>query len=336
VSASKPSAAVVDASVLIPSYNDKDNLLLCIGYLARQSYPSERFEVVVVLDGSTDGSREALERAEPPYRLRIIEQPNQGRAAALNRAAAAAQGRLLIVTDSDILACSDFVRSHVEAHERGDVVIGPIPLSELSPKSFLTEGVRRWAEQHEQSMRARTGGFSCSEIYGANLSIRKDHFDALGGYRTELRRTEDFQLGKKILAAGHTIVFCPEAKAEHIYDKTIPEWCRDFYQDGISHSRFVQEFPDEIPNLKIGRYYPQTLVKRILRPLVIRDSPIGRYFVTCSTPILERFRRLGLTWHVLSSWKGVIGDALFWKGVHDDLGDPERFAKLISLGSELR
>jgi glycosyltransferase involved in cell wall biosynthesis len=329
VSAPKPSAGTIEASVLIPSYDDKHNLLLCIDHLVRQSYPPQRFEVVVVLDGSTDGSREALERVETPFRLRVIEQPNRGRAAALNRAAEAAEGRLLIVTDSDILACPEFVRGHVEAHERGDVVIGPIPLSERSPRNFLTEGVRRWAERHEQSMQGRTGGYACSEIYGANLSIRKDHFDALGGYRTDLRRTEDFQLGKKIIAAGHKIVFCPEARAEHIYAKSIPEWCRDFYQDGISHARFVEEFPDEIPNLKIGRYYPQSLVKRLLRPLVIRGSLAGRSIVAGSKPVLELCRRLGLTWRLLSSWKGVIGDALFWKGVYDDLGDEGRFTALI-------
>jgi glycosyltransferase involved in cell wall biosynthesis len=329
VNDSSPASSPIEASVLIPSYNDKDRLLLCIEHLARQSFPPQRFEVVVVLDGSTDGSREALQQAATPFPLRVVQQSNRGRAAALNRAAETARGRLLIVTDSDVLADPEFVRSHVEAHARGDVVIGPIPLSERSPRNFLTEGVRRWAEHHERSMRGRAGGFSCSEIYGANLSISKEHFDALGGYRTDLRRTEDFQLGKRIIAAGHTIVFCPDARAVHIYDKTVAEWCRDFYQDGIYHLRFVQEFPDEIRNLKIGRYYPQSLVKRVVRPLVIGGSLPGRWLVAGSKSILELGRRLGLTWRLLSAWKGVIGDALFWKGVLDEVGDRDRFDALI-------
>jgi glycosyltransferase involved in cell wall biosynthesis len=325
---------MIEASVLIPSFNNKRHLLLCVEHFKRQSFPAGDFELVVVLDGSTDGSLEALERVQTPFRLRVIQQHNQGRAAALNRAAAAAEGRLLIVTDSDVLVNAEFVRCHVEAHARADVVIGPIPLSDRSPKSFLTEGVRRWAERHEKNMRGRTGGYSCSEIYGANLSINKEHFEALGGYRVGLRRTEDFQLGKKIIAAGHKIAFCPEARAEQIYDKSIPQWCDDFYLDGISHSRFVQEFPDEISKLKTGRYYPQSLVKAILRPLVIRDTLAGRCIVFCSKPILELGRRLGLTWTILSSWKGVIGDALFWKGVYVDLGDRERFEALVGRSAD--
>jgi glycosyltransferase involved in cell wall biosynthesis len=293
---SSPASSTIEASVLIPSYNDKQHLLLCIA---------------------------------TPFRLQVIQQSNRGRAAALNRAAEAAEGRLLIVTDSDVLANPEFVRSHIEAHAQGDVVIGPIPLSDRSPQNFLTEGVRRWAERHERSMQGRTGSFTCSEIYGANLSISQEHFNALGGYRTDLRRTEDFQLGKRIIEAGHTIVFCPGARAVHIYDKTIAAWCHDFYQDGIFHLRFVQEFPDEIPNLKIGRYYPQSFVKRIVRPLVIGDSLPGRWIVACSKPVLELARRRGLTWRLLSAWKGVIGDALFWKGVHDELDDGDHFDALI-------
>jgi glycosyltransferase involved in cell wall biosynthesis len=296
---SSPASSTIEASVLIPSYNDKQHLLLCIEHFTRQSYPSQHFEVVVVLDGSTDGSLEALEQVATPFRLQVIQQSNRGRAAALNRAAEAAEGRLLIVTDSDVLANPEFVRSHIEAHAQGDVVIGPIPLSDRSPQNFLTEGVRRWAERHERSMQGRTGSFTCSEIYGANLSISQEHFNALGGYRTDLRRTEDFQLGKRIIEAGHTIVFCPGARAVHIYDKTIAAWCHDFYQDGIFHLRFVQEFPDEIPNLKIGRYYPQSFVKRIVRPLVIGDSLPGRWIVACSKPVLELARRRGLTWRLL-------------------------------------
>jgi hypothetical protein len=61
---------------------------------------------------------------------------------------------------------------------------------------------------------------------------------------------------------------------------------------------------------------------------VIGDGPAGRLLVAVSKALLEVCRRLGLTWRVLSSWKGVVGDALFWKGVHDELGDPARFRAL--------
>jgi len=320
---------MVEASVLIPSYNNREQLLVCLRHLSRQSFPSERYEVVVVLDGSTDGSLQALQALDLPLQLQVITQANAGRAAALNRAAGAARGHWLIVTDADVVVNEEFVRSHVEAHERADVVIGPIPLSEQSPRNFLTDGVRRWAEAHERAMAERSGGFSCAEIYGANLSISRGNFEAIGGYRTDLRRTEDFQLGKKILEAGYSVAFCPQARATQTYDKTIAEWCHDFYVDGVSHAKFAEEFPDEIPNLKLGRFHPQTPTKRLLRPLVIGNSWPGRFVVALSKLLLERARVAGLRWRLFSAWKGVIGDALFWKGVRDELG-PRRFAELVA------
>jgi len=320
---------MIDASVLIPSYDNRATLLACIEHLKAQTHPAERFEAIVVLDGSTDGSAEALRRCETSFALKVVEQSNRGRAAALNRAAAEARGPLLIVIDADILPNPGFIASHVAAHADADVVIGPIPLSDRSPRSFLTDGVKHWADNHARRMRERSGGFSCSEIYGANLSIPLAVFRRLGGYREDLRRTEDFHLGKKILDAGCRVAYCPEAVAEQIYDKTFFAWCDDFYVDGRSHAGLIREFPEETPNLTIGHYHPVSTVRGMLRPLVIHRPRLGGFVILCAKLVLESCRRLGLRWKVLSMIQGVVGDALFWRGVHDELGDRERFEALI-------
>ena len=83
-----------------------------------------------------------------------------------------------------------------------------------------------------------------------------------------------------------------------------------------------------MPHLEIGRYHPQSTVKRILRPLVIHDRVLGKLIVSSSTRVLEWCRRAGLRWTLLSSCQGVLGDALFWKGVRDELGDRDQFDAL--------
>lgn len=320
---------MVEASVVIPSYNNRATLLLCLERLAAQTHPPERFEVIVVLDGSTDGSAEALRRRTTPFRLEVVTQPNRGRAAALNHGARLARGEHLIVIDDDILPNPEFIARHLAAHARGDVVIGPIPLSERSPVNFLTDGVREWAETHAARMGQQTGPASCAEIYGANLSIRRAVFHDLGGYRTDLRRTEDFHLGKKILSAGCRVVWCPEAVAEQIYDKSFPAWCKDFYVDGRSHAALVQEFPEERATLLLGRYQRTSTTKRLLRPLIIHRNPLGGAILFSAKLALELARRLGLRWRVLRSCQGVLGDALFWRGVRDAVGDRVRFDALL-------
>lgn len=322
-------SAPLDASVVIPSYNNRDTLIPCVQRLADQTHPADRYEVVVVLDGATDGSKEALQALRPPMALRILEQPNRGRAAAINHGAREARGRYLIVTDGDILVNREFVASHVGAHTGDDIVIGPIPLAPESPISFLTDGVEEWAEGHTRAMLTRTGKIGLNEIYGANWSGLLADFRRVGGHREDIRRGEDWELGKKFIEAGLTIKFCPTAIAAQIYDKTIHGWANDFYVDGQSHARMVQEFPEVRSSLQLAEYTPMTLAKRLFRESVIRRRPLGNLFVWTARELLEVARRRGLRWKMLGALQGLLGDCLYFRGVHDALGDWNAFLALV-------
>ncbi|MBI2467114.1 MAG: glycosyltransferase family 2 protein [Candidatus Rokubacteria bacterium] len=86
------------ASVVIPAYDAEATLPACLAALARQSLAPERFEVIVVDDGSTDATAQVAERAG----VRVVRLPaNAGPAAARNRGAQAARGEVLVFTDAD-------------------------------------------------------------------------------------------------------------------------------------------------------------------------------------------------------------------------------------------
>src|SRR3954449_7829370 len=74
-----------ELTIALASYNRRDSLRGVLTALAAQSYPLERIEVVVVLDGSSDGSAEMTRALDVPYELRTVEQPQSGLAAARNR-----------------------------------------------------------------------------------------------------------------------------------------------------------------------------------------------------------------------------------------------------------
>ena len=80
---------MVEASIVIPSFNRKESVCALVSALIAQHEPDDCTEVIVVLDGSVDGSEEALGRlaAPPGLRLLIRSQPNKGRAAARNAGA---------------------------------------------------------------------------------------------------------------------------------------------------------------------------------------------------------------------------------------------------------
>ena len=321
----------LDASVVIASYNSGDVLLWCLEKLSDQSHPPEKFEVVVVLDGSTDGSKTALDKLSTPFPLTVVEQENRGKPAAINRGILSAAGKYLVFIDADILVNRDFVANHLAWHDRGDVVTGPIPLAEAeSPTSFLTDGVKQWADEHFAEMSNLAGPISATQMYGGNFSVLLEDYKRVGGYREELTRSDDYNLGKKFIDAGLEIVFCPDAIGAQVYDKTIPAWCHDFYVDGRCNTLMVQQFPEIKHEVRIGHYYPVSATKCILRRLIIYRTPLGDLIVGLAQFLLERMRKMGSRSKFLAACNGVIGDALYFRGVYEVLGDRQEFLDFVA------
>jgi glycosyltransferase involved in cell wall biosynthesis len=115
---------MLDATIIIPTYNRKQSLLETLHSLAAQSHPPDRYEVVVVDDGSTDGTEAMLTAATFPYPLRYMGQRNQGSAVARNTGAQHAQGRLLIFLDDDMLAEPAYVAALVAEHQSYPRTVG--------------------------------------------------------------------------------------------------------------------------------------------------------------------------------------------------------------------
>ncbi len=114
-------------SVAVASYNRRESLASVLETLGRQIYPADRFEVVVVLDGSSDGSAERVRGLELPYSLRLLEQENRGLAATRNRGVAEAANPVVLFLDDDIVPEPSYLAEHAAAHRRsrdGHVALG--------------------------------------------------------------------------------------------------------------------------------------------------------------------------------------------------------------------
>ena len=90
-------------SVVIPTYNRVERLTKVLSALAKQTVARCEFEVIVVSDGSTDGTDEYLENVDLPYRLVYSRQPNTGPSAARNHGTRLATGEIVLFIDDDVL-----------------------------------------------------------------------------------------------------------------------------------------------------------------------------------------------------------------------------------------
>ncbi|HEU5299285.1 MAG TPA: glycosyltransferase family A protein, partial [bacterium] len=106
-----------DLSVIIPTYNNRETLRRTLDAVAGQDLAPERYEVVVLDDGSTDGTEEMVAAYTAPVELFYHWQPNAGRAAARNAGSRLARGRILFYLDSDIIARPDLLSRHLQYYE---------------------------------------------------------------------------------------------------------------------------------------------------------------------------------------------------------------------------
>jgi glycosyltransferase involved in cell wall biosynthesis len=128
----------INISVVVPTFNRRKMVKRTVESLFAQNFHAGKYEVIVVVDGSEDGTADALRELRAPCRFRIVEQANGGLAAARNSGARMAAGHLLLFLDDDMLCVPELLEAHVEAHrnEPRTVGFGCIFLSPESPRSL--------------------------------------------------------------------------------------------------------------------------------------------------------------------------------------------------------
>lgn len=191
------------------------------------------FEVIVVDNGSTDGTRELIERARIgsafPVSSIYEAQPNRG--AARNRGIAAAQGHLVLFCDDDVYAPPGFLAAHDRAHTLSNFVVsGPIlnvPGYAVRPKPTVANFSR---------------AFFCT----CNVSVPKVAIDAVGGFDEtfHLYGWEDTELGVRLREHGMRAKFAWDAYIWHIkppHDVTLESELRKAVEKARMAVRFLRK-----------------------------------------------------------------------------------------------
>src|SRR5262245_56920645 len=134
-------AAAPLISVVIPTYNRRTVLARTLPTVLAQDLPAEAYEVIVVVDGSTDGTADWLRGRTPQAAVRVLEQSNRGPGAARNAGIGAARGWLVLFLDDDILCGPTLLSEHVAAHgaQERRAIFGPVLIAAESPKSLATD-----------------------------------------------------------------------------------------------------------------------------------------------------------------------------------------------------
>ncbi len=245
-------------SVVIPTYNRRDTLAGCLATVFDQDLPPDQYEVVVVVDGSTDGTIEMLASSRHQgARLIVVEQENRGQTAALNTGVRAAQGDIVLFLDDDLLCDRGLLSAHASAH--ASAATSGAPSLVFGQMQAPHEGQLSFAERcnFEESEQVCTRflddplpKWPHDALMGPHCSIPQAVFLESGGYdeKSFPRRGEDRDLGLRLWKMGVTFRFEPRAVTSHRWVKPDRRFLDDLKHDGASIVALCRKHPELRPH----------------------------------------------------------------------------------------
>jgi peptidoglycan/xylan/chitin deacetylase (PgdA/CDA1 family)/GT2 family glycosyltransferase len=240
----------LDFSVVIPTFERRDLVLTCVRALGSQEFEG-KFEVIVVVDGSTDGSAKALRALNTPFPFAILEQSNRGAATARNQGAAVARGKILLFLDDDMEGHPRLLAEHDRSHSEGaDVVYGHLPLHPNSPANFLSAGIKWWTEGRLRRLSSSGASLTLHDLMSGQMSLSKELFRRMGGFDTNFTfggtfGNEDIDFGYRLMHAGYRLVFNPDAISWQSYVVTPRQNLRQWRQAGRADVAFARKHPEQ-------------------------------------------------------------------------------------------
>jgi cellulose synthase/poly-beta-1,6-N-acetylglucosamine synthase-like glycosyltransferase len=218
-------------SVVIATRNRAALLAETLEALAAQTWPRDRFEIVVADNDSSDGTfvmvDAARRRPEAPE-IRYLHVATRGKSHAVNAALKEARGDLLALTDDDVLPEPGWIAGVARAFDdpRVDFVAGRIvPRWEVAPPSWMSPalyGVLAVPDNGDVRRAIRLNDDGAVIPIGANMAMRKAVVDRIGGLRADLgklegtlRTGEDHELFLRMLHAGYRGSYEPSALVRH-------------------------------------------------------------------------------------------------------------------------
>jgi GT2 family glycosyltransferase len=315
-------------SVIIPTYNRLGQLKKVLSGLGEQTYPRDEFEVLVISDGSSDGTNAYLSRVNYNFHLRAFFQSNQGAAAARNLGVAFAMGEIVLFIDDDVFPLPELIDEHLRYHATyGDnaVIIGPM----LAPHDFDMSPWVRWeserlAEQY-RDMSAGKWAPTARQFYTGNSSVARHQLIKSGGFDPSFRRAEDIELAYRLASQGLNFYFNPHAVVYHYAIRSFSSWIATPYSYGQNDVIFWRQKGQAwLLQMLLSEFQQRHVLIRLLISLCLSRP-------TMSNAVLDLFRRIALlgdklNLHKISSLAcGGMFNLQHYQGIADQLGGRQAF-----------
>lgn len=239
---------LIELSVIIPAYNRKDALKKCILSLINQDCPQERYEIIVVDDGSSDGTATMMAALVQQYpSIRYIQRSHQCPAATRNAGIKESIGTIIAFTDNDCIPASDWIRNIIEAHHLHKNVLAIGGLTSVNSHNIKAE-VSQFLSDGAISVNIND---KREYIFfpTCNVSFKREHLKETFSELFPLPAGEDLEFFWRIFKKGNKFFFDEKLKVFHNCHPNFKSFLKQAYMYGRGNY-LVQYLHQDHPLLK--------------------------------------------------------------------------------------
>jgi GT2 family glycosyltransferase/glycosyltransferase involved in cell wall biosynthesis len=206
-------------TLIVPTFNRLRILKKCLAALEAQSFSAKEFEVIVIDDGSSDGTETMMREYQPPFHLQYLRQNNSGTGAARRSGVAHAQGEYLLLMNDDTICDPDLIEQHIlRQRELGSerwAVLGNFEYPAEAKRRAFTHFLRTGSFMFPQIDMEAGFPYPYSHFITCNLSIRRQAVVDAGSFDATYKLSEDTELGIRLFEMGYGVLYHPAAHAWH-------------------------------------------------------------------------------------------------------------------------
>ncbi|HOW34792.1 MAG TPA: glycosyltransferase [Candidatus Omnitrophota bacterium] len=245
-------------SIVIPAFNCEKTIAQNLTAILGQSLAEKILEIIVIDDGSTDGTFSVVESFKG---VRCVRQKNAGPASARNRGAAESKGAIIFFTDSDCIPEKDWLEKSLLHFDDPKVAVVAGSYGIANEENLLARCIYR-----EIIFRHNVRMPKFPKSFGSyNFGIRRNVFSEVGGFNERYRYAsgEDNDLSYKILKKGYKICFEKESLVRHYFPTSLMRYLKEQYAHGFWRVRMYRDHPG------MARGDDYTFWKDIIEPPVV-------------------------------------------------------------------
>lgn len=317
-------------SVIIPTYKRKESVLRALESVCQQTLSPDRFEVIVVDDGSTYDAQEIVDKTFP-FQFQFLRKQNEGATIARNYGVRRSQGDVLVFMDDDVTMSPQTLAVLADACLREEKIVAMGTLVSRSPEEpglFTQDALAIANEGVLVNGRATDQFVHFSHCNTQLLAVKRDAFFSLGMLQDPTGgwpNWDDVDFGYRAHLAGFRLLQVAQAIGEH-WDYSLADLgaaCRRWQKAGRSAVRLFQVHPDLQPHIpmfddKVPIRWRQDSPRLILRKMLraAASAPPIVWSMEKMTRLLEAKYPSQKLLHMLYRW---IQGAYMYRGYYEGL-----------------